>query len=59
MPITAIVAFMEQGEPYYSVDQKLATWAESGGTRLTPVKSSIAKDKLDFALKNVSALLIP
>ena len=60
MPLTGIVAFLEPGEQYYSVDQKFATWVESGGTRVTPVKTNIAKDKLVFTLSNVlSALVIP
>jgi hypothetical protein len=28
------------------VDVKIATWAESGGTRLTPIKASVSKEKI-------------
>ena len=59
MPLTAVVAFMEFGEQYCSIDQKFATWVESGGTRVTPLKANLSKQKIDYILKNVSALVVP
>ena len=59
MPLTAVVAFLQNGEQYYSIDQKFATWVQSGGTRVTPMKANLSKDKVDYILKNSSALVIP
>ena len=58
-PLTAIVAFHQSGENYYSIDQKFAKWVESGGTRITPLRANLNKEKLEFTIKNVDAIVIP
>lgn len=53
------MAFKESSEQYFSVDAKIATWAESGGTRLTPLKASASKERIAEIVKNTHALIIP
>jgi hypothetical protein len=58
-PIAAIAAFKLPDEKYAAVDVKIATWAESGGLRLTPLKASLGKEKIKEIVMNSHALIIP
>ena len=58
-PVTTIVGFKEQGQEIYTVDMRVASWAESGGTRLTPIRANANKEKIGDMIKQSHALIIP
>lgn len=58
-PVTAIVGFKEQGQEVYTVDMRVVSWAESGGTRLTPIKANATKEKITDMMKQSHSLIIP
>ena len=58
-PIAAIAAFPHSSEPFHCVDLQIARWVESGGTRVTPLRSSCERPKIEQFFKDTHSLVVP